>query len=59
MILRDRRSTSYDLASLIPGRRNALDTWTGKIANRIGRRLSAMLLSMIEGRLAELLLLRF
>ena len=36
MILRDRCSTSYDLASLFPGRRSALDRWSGKIANRIG-----------------------
>ena len=32
MILRDRRSTSYDLASLFRGRRSSLDRWTGKIA---------------------------
>ena len=30
MILCDRCSISYDLASLFRGRRNALDTWTGK-----------------------------
>ena len=30
MISRDRRSTSYDLASLFRGRRNSLDRWTGK-----------------------------
>ena len=35
MILRDRCST-YDLASLFPGRRSTLDRWSGKIANRIG-----------------------
>ena len=31
MILRDRRSTLYDLASLFRGRRNTLDRWSGKI----------------------------
>ena len=30
MILRDRRSTSYDLASLFHGRRSSLDRWNGK-----------------------------
>ena len=35
MILRDRCSTSYDLASIFPGRRSTLDRWTGKIAKRI------------------------
>ena len=30
MILRDRRSTSYDLASIFRGRRSTLDRWTGK-----------------------------
>ena len=30
MILRDRCSTSYDLASLFRGRRSTLDRWTGK-----------------------------
>ena len=42
MILRDRRSTSYDLASISRGRRSTLDRWTGKIAKRIGTRLSAL-----------------
>ena len=42
MISRDRRSTSYDLASLFGGRRNSLDRWTGKIAKRIGTRPSAL-----------------
>ena len=42
MILRDRCSTSYDLASLFRGRRNTLDRWTGKIAKRIGTRPSAL-----------------
>ena len=39
MILRDRCSTSYDLASLFRGRRSTLDRWTGNIAKRIGTRL--------------------
>ena len=30
MILRDRRSTSYDLAALFPGRRSTLDRWNEK-----------------------------
>ena len=30
MILRDRCSTSYDLASLFRGRRSSLDKWTEK-----------------------------
>ena len=42
MILRDRCSTSYDLASLIRGRRSSLDRWSGKIAKRIGTRPSAL-----------------
>ena len=42
VILRDRCSTSYGLASLFRGRRNALETWTGKNAKRIGRRPSAL-----------------
>ena len=42
MILRDRCSTSYDLASLSRGRHNTLDRWTGKIAKRIGTRPSAL-----------------
>ena len=42
MILRDRCSTSYDLASIFRGRRSTLDRWTGKIATRIGTRLSAL-----------------
>ena len=36
MILRDRCSTSCDLASLFRGRRSTLDRWSGKIAKRIG-----------------------
>ena len=42
MILCDRCSTSYDLASLFRGRRNTLDRWTGKFAKRIGTRKSAL-----------------
>ena len=42
MILRDRCSTSYDLASLLRGRRRTLDRWSGKIAKRIGTRPSAL-----------------
>ena len=41
MILRDRCSTSYDLASLFRGGRGSY-RWTGKIANRIGTRTSAL-----------------
>ena len=42
MILRDRCSTSYDLASIFRGRRGAFDRWSGKIAQRIGTRPSAL-----------------
>ena len=42
MILRDRCSTSYDLASIFRGRRSTLDRWSGKIAKRIGTRLSVL-----------------
>ena len=42
MILRDRCSTSYDLASIFRGRRNTLDRWSGKIAKHIGTRPSAL-----------------
>ena len=42
VILRDRCSTSYDLASLVRGRRSSLDRWTGKNAKRIGTRPSAL-----------------
>ena len=42
MILRDRCSISYDLASLFRGRRSALDRWSEKIAKRIGTRPSAL-----------------
>ena len=42
MILCDRCSTLYDLASLFRGRRSTLDRWTGTIAERIGKRPSAL-----------------
>ena len=42
MILYDRCSTSYDLASLFHCRRNTLETWAGRIAKRIGTRPSAL-----------------
>ena len=42
MILRDRCSTSYDLASLFRGRRVTLHRWSGRIAKRIGTRRSAL-----------------
>ena len=42
MILRDRCSTSYDLASLFRGRRSTLDRWNGTVAKRIGTRSSAL-----------------
>ena len=42
MILRDRCSTLYDLASLFRGWRSTLDRWSGKIAKRIGTRPSAL-----------------
>ena len=42
MILRDRCSTSYDLALIFRGRRSTLHRWSGKIAKRIGTRLSAL-----------------
>ena len=42
VILRDRCSTSYDLASLFRGRHSTLDRWSGKIAKRIGARPSAL-----------------
>ena len=54
MILRDRCRTSYDLASSFRGRRSTLDRWTGKIAKRIGTRLSALHSTFhFEGSLAE------
>ena len=55
MILRDRCSTSYDLASLFRGRRSTLDRWSGKIAKRIGTRPSALHSTFHIRSLAELL----
>ena len=42
MILRDRCSTSCDLASIFRGMRSTLDRWSGKVAKRIGTRPSAL-----------------
>ena len=42
MILHDRCSTPYDLASLFRGRRSTLDRWSGQTAKRIGTRPSAL-----------------
>ena len=42
MILRDRCSTSYDLASIFRGRRSTLERWSRKIVKLIGTRLSAL-----------------
>ena len=42
MILRDRCSTSYDLASIFRGRRSTLDRWSGKITKCIGTWQSAL-----------------
>ena len=42
MILCDRCSTLYDLASLFRGRRSTLERWSGKIAERIGKISSAL-----------------
>ena len=42
MVLRDRCSTSYDLASLFCGRRSTLDRWSGQIAKRNGTGPSAL-----------------
>ena len=56
MILRDRCSTSYDLESLLRGRRSTLDMWTGKSQNALARsRQLCTQLSIFEGSLAELL----
>ena len=56
MILRDRCSTSYDLASLFCGRRSIVNRWNGNISKRIGTRPSALHpISIFEGSLAELL----
>ena len=42
LILRDRCSTSYDLASLFRGRCSTLGRWNGKIAKHIGTTPSAL-----------------
>ena len=42
MILRDRCSTSYDLASIFRDRRSTLDRWSAKFAKHIGTRPSAL-----------------
>ena len=55
MILCDRCSTSYDLASLFRGRRSTLDRWNGKIANALVRGRQLCQLSIFEGSLAKLL----
>ena len=54
MILRDRCSTSYDLALIFRGRRNTLDRWAKKSQNALvrGRQLCTQL-SIFEGSLAE------
>ena len=56
MILRDRWSALYDLASLFPGKRSTLDRWSGKSQNALvwGHQLCTQL-SIFEGSLAELL----
>ena len=56
MTLCDRCSTSYDLASILRGRRNTLDRWRKKSQNALvpGRQLCTQL-SSFEGSLAELL----
>ena len=56
MIMRDRSSTSYDLATLFRARLSSSDSWIGKIAKRIGTRASALHSYLhFEGMLAELL----
>ena len=53
MSLRDRCSTSYDLASLFRGRRSTLNRWSGKIAKRIGTRPSALHSTFHFGRMSR------
>ena len=54
MILRDRCSTSYDLASIFRGRRSALDRWSRKSRNALARGCQRCTdLSIFEGSLAE------
>ena len=55
MILRDRCSASYDLASIFRGRRNALDRWRKIRKTHWYEAVSAAQLSIFEGSLAELL----
>ena len=55
MILRDRCSTSYDLASLFRGRRSSLDSWKNPKTHWYEAVSSALKLSIFEGSLAELL----
>ena len=56
MILRDRCSTSYDLASIFRGRRSTLHRWSGKSQNALVRGSQRCTqLSIFEGSLAELL----
>ena len=43
MILRDRCSASYDLASLFSGSRNTLDRWSRLFTKRIGTRIASFL----------------
>ena len=57
MILRDRCSTSYDLASIFRGRHSTLDRWSGKIAKRIGTRLSALHSTLRKSRRIALILM--
>ena len=57
MILRDRCSASYDLASLFRGRRSTFDRWTGKIAKRIGTKLLALHSTFQSRRIALFLML--
>ena len=56
MILRDRRSTSHDLASLFRGGRNTSDRWSGKSLNVLVRGCQLCTqLSIFDGSLRELL----
>ena len=50
MILRDRCSTSYDLAPFFRGKRSSVDKWTGEIAERTGTRQSALHATFHFGR---------
>ena len=59
MILRDRCSTSYDLASIFRGRRRTLDRWSGNIAKCIGTRPSALRSTFHFGRKSRRIALFF